>query len=275
VDWARRNGYRVVTSVDMQTWELVTAACVVKNVPIDLIIPPWLEENGPGAKEYLREQFSLDVDRTEFVTVADVAAASDRQLWMRERDKLAVELADIIAPISVSPRGTMQARLTAVQERKRIVRDFEVAELDNGEPHKSDFDSAAINLAVDGVSSGYVFHWTRTNNGPWPGERALDYYREIMLSSVYPRSALATLKRIVSTRRIIASSRHMPANLPTVSFSALPPRKVVPLMKWRSRYGEMTFEPYAVGIRNAVALEHGVAPVLYYNAGVWKRNTAS
>jgi hypothetical protein len=201
VDWARRNGYRVVTSVDMQTWELVTAACVVKNVPIDLIIPPWLEENGPGAKEYLREQFSLDVDRTEFVTVADVAAASDRQLWMRERDKLAVELADIIAPISVSPRGTMQARLTAVQERKRIVRDFEVAELDNGEPHKSDFDSAAINLAVDGVSSGYVFHWTRTNNGPWPGERALDYYREIMLSSVYPRSALATLKRIVSTRR--------------------------------------------------------------------------
>jgi hypothetical protein len=57
----------------------------------------------------------------------------------------------------------------------------------------------------------------------------------------------------------------MPGNVPVVSLSDLSPVEVIPLMRWRARYRQMSFEPYGIGIERQVALEHGICPVRYYD----------
>ena len=64
-------------------------------------------------------------------------------------------------------------------------------------------------------------------------------------------------------KQITASSRHMPGNEMTVSFSALSPVDLIPLMRWRARYSQMSFEPYGVGIDIAWAINNGVCQVQY------------
>jgi hypothetical protein len=85
----------------------------------------------------------------------------------------------------------------------------------------------------------------------------------MLSSNTWPREALATLKRIIQSGKILASSRHMPGKVPTVSFSSLTPLEVIPLIRWRARYAEMSFEPYGIGIERTTALESGVRPVIY------------
>ena len=36
-------------------------------------------------------------------------------------------------------------------------------------------------------------------------------------------------------------------------------------MRWRSRYSQMSFEPYGLGIRKQLAFQLGVMPVRYYD----------
>ena len=39
---------------------------------------------------------------------------------------------------------------------------------------------------------------------------------------------------------------------------------ILPLMKWRSRYRQMSFEPYGIGIEKTTAIQLGIVPVHYY-----------
>ena len=41
--------------------------------------------------------------------------------------------------------------------------------------------------------------------------------------------------------------------------------QLVPLIRWRSRYGRMSFEPYGVAIKHEWARRLGIAPVEYHN----------
>jgi hypothetical protein len=86
-----------------------------------------------------------------------------------------------------------------------------------------------------------------------------------MSSSRHPRSAIDTIERIATERYLYASTRHMPRKTPCVSFTGLTPHDAVPLMRWRARYGQMTFEPYGLGIKRTVAERMGIAPVTYYD----------
>ncbi len=102
-------------------------------------------------------------------------------------------------------------------------------------------------------------------NSAWPIERLCDYYHDIINATEYPRSAFHTLINIIKSKRIAGSGRHMPANEPMVSFSSLPPVQAIDLMRWRSRYRQMSFEPYGVAIQESIAADFGVVPVRYYD----------
>jgi hypothetical protein len=182
-----------------------------------------------------------------------------------QRDKAVVDDADILIPISVRPGGHMAALLESARTtEKEIVRDFAVTKSSKNPTLAYHLHIASLNPEIDSVARQYLIHWTRTSNSAWQDERPIDYYAAIVRSETNPRSALETLRHIVSSRWIIASARHMPENIPTVALSSLSPRDVIPLMRWRARYSEMSFEPYGIGIRADYASHLNVHPVVYY-----------
>ena len=56
----------------------------------------------------------------------------------------------------------------------------------------------------------------------------------------------------------------MPQNACTVSFTSLSPLEFIPMMKYRARYQEMSFEPYGIGIEKKRANDFSILPVNYY-----------
>jgi hypothetical protein len=110
----------------------------------------------------------------------------------------------------------------------------------------------------------YLTHWTRRCYGPWPGEKAADFYRHLAQSGdEYPRSARATLGRILEELRIRSSSERIRGGEVVVAFTALSPAEALPLMKWRPRYVRPTFEPYGICIHRKAAQTAGIQPVEY------------
>jgi len=95
----------------------------------------------------------------------------------------------------------------------------------------------------------------------------VDYYRAVLNSDRYPRSAYDTLIHILTIRTLKATTRHMPAGTPTVSFTGLSVAESLPLMRWRARYAEMSFEPYGVALARSAATRLGIRAVRYYDAG--------
>jgi hypothetical protein len=263
VEYARRNGYRVCSSTGMQTWELITALASTEKVPLKLFVQA--EGEQAATRKELSDQFSFDPGLVDFVFMEN-SDKGDKEARLSVRDSRIVEESDVLVPISISEGGNIIRLLEEARSGgKRVIEDFRIRYETREEPIAYHFDSEGLCTEIRGITNEYITHWTRVSNGAWPGEMLSDYYADIARSDHYPRTALDTLIRIISTRRIIASPRHMPGNIPTVSLTELPPIEVLPLMRWRSRYMQMSFEPYGVGIRRERALQFGVVPVRYYD----------
>ncbi len=157
------------------------------------------------------------------------------------------------------------SRAVAEQEQAgtKVVRQFEITPPGPSTRISYDLNSVPLNLDFEKLAGRYLTHWTRATNTPWPDERPIDFYHAILESARYPRSGFDTLCHIIETRIIKASSRHMPENIPTVSFTGLSPREVIPLMRWRARYTQMSFEPYGLAVPIELADTSGICPVLY------------
>lgn len=262
--WLSHSDYRLVSSFNVNSWNCVTAVASHLELPLRLIVPCNSSSDYFRKKNWAEEQFDLkenDVNWDSLI-VNDMNAAGAN----RKRDEVVVGLSRTIFPISIRPDGIMDQICAGAESGGKVIDNrFTV-------PYESRTERIAYRVEPDRISESiqrfekdYLIHWTRTSNGAWPQERLIDYYRDIIDSETYPRRAINSLLKIVDERELIASSRHMPANIPTVAFSALKPAEVLPLMRWRSRYRQMSFEPYGIGIRRSAAEAAGVKPVIYYD----------
>jgi len=264
VAWLKTKNYGLAGSTGIQTWELITALAVREKMPLRFFVPLAEPEEFPSECDSLTYQFDLDADLTEFIPVYGSEKAPSPASLMARRDRLIVKQAHLLLPVSIREDGGMSNLLTVARAFGREVNcEFEIKHEERNDPMAADFSDHPVNSEICNLDREYVVHWTRATNGPWPGERLRDFYRDVLALKTWPRSGLATLKRILEQKGIIASFRHMPAGVATVSFSALPPTEVVPLMKWRSRYRHMSFEPYGVGIARATAESAGIEAVRY------------
>ncbi len=262
ISWVKANDLSLNSSVGMQTWELVTALASHDRIPLTLYIPSRFNQS--NSSDEITRQFAPAADHVEFIPV-HTAEKDSKEQELTARDTQVVSDADVLLPISVRPGGHMHKLIDEARAQgKQIVEEFTVSWKQPREEIISHFDQCSINPEIDVYSSGYLIHWTRTPHGQWPGERAIDYYLEMSQCERFPRSAFDTLRRIVRDGRLLASPRHMPSNIPTVAFSALAPRDLIPLMRWRARYAEMSFEPYGIGIRKENASKLGIRPAIYY-----------
>ena len=255
----------VVSSVGLQTWELVTAAAVLRQTRICIVIPTTSDEEFEQEAGRIRTQFALTDELVKFESISRSKDADKTEAQVR-RDAAVIERADILLPISIRADGNMaHAVRDAEQAGREIIRDFQIPYVARQELIAYKIAPELVSPQINEIGRDYLIHWTRAANGPWPDERSIDFYRDVMTAGQYPRSACDTLHRILKTRRLAGSPRHMPAKTAVVSFTGLPPLACLPLMRWRARFGEMSFEPYGVGIRRSWADKVGIQPVIYYD----------
>lgn len=250
----------------MSTWDLLTSLGSIHRLRLNIFLPCRDPANFSSLVQRTAQQFDLSSGLVEFIPVeSDIETKRDRDLW-KARDRMVIRSAEILVPISVRSCGQLQAMIDReIIEGRNVNAEFEV-------PYNAKRDRLAYRVDQNDVNPGlgrlgaeYLVHWTRTSNGPWPGERLIDYYRAVISSDRYPRSARDALLNIVTGGMIRATSKHMPGNAATVSFSGRRPSDMLELIRWRLRYREMSFEPYGIGIERKTALDMGVRPVVYYD----------
>ncbi|MFQ6008289.1 MAG: hypothetical protein ACE5K8_04980 [Candidatus Zixiibacteriota bacterium] len=267
VRWIKQQGFTLCTSIGMQTWELLTSLASLEEIEQTMFVPARSNDEFEQWKKFAHEQFSLKPGVVNFILVLSDTNATKEQLWLK-RDHAITRAADFLVPVSVRKGGHMAALIRQLgAEGKKIEGRFQTTHEKRTEPLAYNIQTNYLNPELLEIKDQYVIHWTRASNSAWPTERLIDYYRAIIESETYPRSAFHTLTNIISTKRICASPKHMPLSIPTVSFSGLPPVEVIPLMKWRSRYQQMSFEPYGIGFKKDNAIGADIHPVRYFQRG--------
>lgn len=263
VQWLKEQNLALCTSLGMQTWELITSLGSINDLDLEIHIPCKDRDDFRILATEACVQFNLNKLTTRFLPVFN----HDEDITIRhKRDREVVGRADLLLPVSIRPGGYMDSLLEEFEDKgKTINRDFATGYKARALPVAYELDLDRVNLAMRQLEDSYLIHWTRTCNCAWPGERLIDYYRAVIDSESYPRSAYDTLKNIVTTKTIKASSRNMPGKTPTVSFSNCPPAVMVKLMTWRARYRMMSFEPYGIGIDKITAQSLNILPVNYYD----------
>ncbi|MEA3297127.1 MAG: hypothetical protein U9R56_04620 [candidate division Zixibacteria bacterium] len=266
VRWLKNQGFAVVTSTGMQTWELITALSAHEGLSQKIVIPAVDDDEYDSIRRLTAEQFDLRDSHVEYVPLQVMNNDISRHDLMLQRDMTVIDESNLLVPVSIRDGGHMDQLLEKVHlDGKPVEQSFQVKYKKRDAPLAYNLSADNLNRDIIDTGDKYLTHWTRTANSAWPTERTADYYLAITESDVYPRNAPATLLNIISGKRITASARHMPGNIPTVSFSGLPPKELIPLIRWRARFSQMSFEPYGIGIEKEEAVRCGVQPVRYYN----------
>ncbi len=117
----------------------------------------------------------------------------------------------------------------------------------------------------------YLTHCTRAREGPWPDQSPDDYLDGLFdASGDVDHSALATLVRIATQRRLIASSRTIRGRFGVVSFTAAPLGELARLRVFRAHRSRWDFEPYGLCVRREWLAQRGARPVRYGSDDDWR-----
>lgn len=261
VRWLGQRGYSVLTSEGMQTFEVVLYWCIKYHV--NQIIVLCAQDMHRFILRYLWVKNQFDFYCCNSIFIPLISESKKRLLSLR--DRFLVENADLLIPVSIRKDGEMAKLLESCKGKNQTVDSrFQVPYEHRSLQLKYTVKKEEINGSVKSLKGEYVIHWTRSNSYAWPGERLQSYYAAISVCNGYPRRAFLTLQNIISTKTIKASSRHMSRNVKVVSFTGRSPLYFSKLMRWRSRYKEMSFEPYGIGIEKKAAIEYGIRPVMYH-----------
>ncbi len=261
----------ILTSVGMNSWEIALFFASRYRANIRMYIPIMTKANRAKVADDYIKQFNLQDKNIQWQFFEYDDLKRNRALFQSERDKAIIKQADIICPVSLRPNSNLVNLIKIFGKTDSVHEDYSVKYLSSSRREQMDYDSSKINPNMDDRLSDYVVHWTRGSNLPWPGENRYSYYDDIVKSNTYyPRNALQTLRRILSEKKLRASSRHYRKNCAAVAFSSLFPSEALHLMKWRARYREMSFEPYGIALKMTTAERFGIRRVLYGNVEMYQ-----
>ncbi len=271
VQYVKSREYMLVTSVGMSSWEMTLFFASYYGVCREVLIPCDRTISPDEVATHYAEQFHLDNSLTVWNSIPCGHTARELAVFQSRRDRMAIERADIVFPVAVRAGGNLERLLYQAESNgKTVDRTFRTVQPESERSCRIVIDSHRLTPDVDARLDGHIVHWTRTCHKPWPGESSYDYYDAISSGvDSYPRRALDTLCRILSERRLRASSRHQRQGIWAVAFSAQPPSEAIKLMTWRARYREMTFEPYGLAIESSLADKLEIRRVFYGNPDMY------
>ena len=258
---AIEKGYAIVSSVGMNTWELSLWATGEYGGNGVVLLPIEKNRNEKITIEKLTVDFELRPERFGFYFLESGIKTRSSKSWWDSRDETSISIADIVMPVSIRAKGRWSQFIESINPE--IIDDsFRISYSQKGKGKGLEFripDEIPRRENWD-----YLTHWTRRFYEPWPGEKSSDFYRAIVSSgNEYPRTASATLQKILSDRILRGSGARIRGGTPVVAFTSLEPRDAIGLMKWRSRYVRYTFEPYGIAIRKSAAVSLGMRQVEY------------
>jgi hypothetical protein len=127
----------------------------------------------------------------------------------------------------------------------------------------------------DAATWTYLTHTTRACTGPWPGQSHDEYVDGLIdARPEADHSAFGSLMRIVTQRRLIASSRAIRGGYAVVSLTAVPLAELPRLHVFRAHRSRWDFEPYGISVSREWLQQRGTRPVHYGSDGDWDRMPA-
>jgi len=254
---------RMLCSTEPVMWDIVTALAGKSGMEIIIIVNAIDDIDGNKNFRSIIEEYALDPDRTTPIYLGECSGKQHKKLW-KLRDRLALMTADIIYPVSIRPGGKLDNLLSEDIFRKKIRNDFRIIWSKEKRLKKRpvyNFSGHSVNPFPDGK---WLVHWTRASQGPWPGEKAWEFYRDLFENPhIYVRSARETLIKILTEKIIRGSSWKIPGQARSVSLTSLPPEEAVSLMRWRKRFVRYSFEPYGIAIKQDILVQMGAKKVHY------------
>jgi hypothetical protein len=259
--YAADNGYTLICSYGMNTWELLTylsSKLSAKAIVLVLDTPETEIEIIP----HLMEQYRLDNGNIDFHRVH--STGKSKKSWWINRDETAVELSDLILPVSINPSGNLWGMIGEIADLELLLDErFAIAHKKSAARRYAKVNESSLRMERS-TSWNYITHWTRSFDGPWPDQNAYDYYDMLIAHTTeYSHGAINTLRRILKTGRIYGSSNHIRGGFSVVSLTDHHPVDAVKLMKWRARFVRLNFEPYGIAIDHEFAQTLGIRPVIY------------
>ncbi|RMH59471.1 MAG: hypothetical protein D6679_01800 [Candidatus Hydrogenedentota bacterium] len=209
---------------------------------------------------------------------------SKRELF--EWDHLRCREADLLVVLDIRPGGNMERCLEeAVSLGKRIVcpRENSAAASFLEERFPGRCEIMDLRIEIPRISppplpplrrpeGEFLWHYTRSCPGPWPGQRTEEYFRSLVENHpLSGHTAGDTLARIWNEGRLRAGGGLIRGGVPVVCFSEASPEEISELHRYRPALLRWDFEPFAIGIPIALAKSLGARKVQHRSPEEWKR----
>ena len=254
---------KMLCSTEPDMWDIVTCLSANKGIEIILIVNACDDRAGHAEFKRLINEYALDIQLTSPLYLGERPGNQPKKTW-KLRDRLALKTADVVYPVSIRPGGKLDKLISEAGYCKKVRNDFMIPWARENTVNRGglyDFSECLINPFPEGR---WIVHWTRSSQGPWPGERAWEFYRDLVNHpDRYVRSARETLTRILTEQLIRGSSWKLPGGQRAVALTSLPPEESVSLMRWRKRFVRYSFEPYGIAIKQDILVQMGAREVRY------------
>jgi hypothetical protein len=137
---------------------------------------------------------------------------------------------------------------------------------------EDDTRSDAIRLSLDEIKSeNYLIHWTRRRVGAWPDQHQSEYIDDLIFQTRrHKHHELASLCRILASKRLYASNDLTRDSRPVVCFSSVPINRLLDQRVFRPHIARWDFEPYGIAIDRSYLESLGARPVIYGDETTWK-----
>lgn len=118
----------------------------------------------------------------------------------------------------------------------------------------------------------YLYHYTRSCPGPWPGQSYRHYLENLLdAEPLAEHTALAALVRILVEGQLRAGSSIVRGNQGVVSWTSRPPRELDVIRRWNRALIRWTVEPYGLAVKRSVLRRMGARPAIYAASAVYDK----
>lgn len=118
----------------------------------------------------------------------------------------------------------------------------------------------------------YLYHYTRSRPGPWPGQEDRDYLLSLLDNApLAGHTAVHALIRILKEHRIRGSSRLVRGNDAVVSFTSRSPQEIGKMRQWNPALIRWTFAPYGLALSRKILKDFGARPAVYAQSDIYHR----
>lgn len=277
-------GAGVASSVGTLTYDLAVAHAEMTNSPLLVVLPFPIEQIDRHSMSPMLPPTSTSGFTVTCLTNALQCA---KQVRMVCRDRILARLSDVHLILAIRSGGNMERTISRQQaddprpqwvlipaqpskEYLGNVHLFEASpqranpfwiqrETDLHPAH-----SASAPEAHQFPWGDYLYHYTRSCTGPWPGQSYREYLASLLRGDPDSgHTALDTLIRILREGRIRAGARLVRGSEAVVSWTSRSPGELSSIRRWNPALIRWTFEGYGIAVSRRILRKEGAKPTIY------------